>query len=138
MKVSTIVAIGVDRRRVGRDNGIVGSSLVSERIRPRPAIARGWRRVSYASSISVLPESQPHAEHHLGGAEDPHPVRLLDEPHPDLAGALRADHPKARMPLRSQELYEPIPERDYRESLYEPPLPHGVLPFRFRAVLRAR
>jgi hypothetical protein len=40
--------------------------------------------------------------------------------------------------LRSQELYESIPERDYRESFYESPLPHGVLPFRFRAASRAR
>src|SRR5215212_2299510 len=94
--------------------------------------------VSYALSIPVLPKGQPHAECHLGGAEGPHPVRLLDEPHPDLARALGADHPKARMLLRSQELYESIPERDYRESLYEPPLPHGVLPFRFRAVSRVR
>jgi hypothetical protein len=92
----------------------------------------------YTSNISVLPQGQPHAEHHLGGAEDPHPVRLLDEPHPDPAYALGADHPQPGMLLWSQELYEPIPERDYRESLYEPPLPHGVLPFRFRAVSRAR
>src|SRR5215218_1261098 len=95
-------------------------------------------RVSHPSSIPVLPKGQPHAECHLGGAEDSHPLRLLDEPHPDLACALGTDHPKARVLLRSQELYEPIPERDYRESLYEPPLPHGVLPFHFRAVSRVR
>src|SRR5215208_2095441 len=94
--------------------------------------------VSYASNIPVLPKSQPHAECHLGDPEDPHPLRLLDEPHSDLACALGADHPKARMLLWSQELYEPIPERDYRESLYEPPLPHGVLPFHLRAVSRVR
>jgi hypothetical protein len=29
--------------------------------------------------------------------------------------------------LRSQELYEPISYRDYRESLYESPLPHSAL-----------
>src|SRR5919107_5206982 len=139
LKRNPVVAIGVDRRGVGCDNGIVGSSLVSWRISPRSCYRSRMRpRVSYASSISVLPEGQPHAECHLGGAEDPHPVRLLDEPHPDLASALGADHPKARMLLRSQELYEPIPERDYRESLYEPPLPHGVLPFHFRAVSRTR
>src|ERR687889_709547 len=125
LKRNPVVAIGVDRRGVGCDNGIVGSSLVSWRIRPRSCYRSRMRpRVSYASSISVLPEGQPHAECHLRGAE---------EPHPDLARALGADHPKARMLLRSQELYEPIPERDYRESLYEPPLPHGVLPFHFRA-----
>jgi hypothetical protein len=42
------------------------------------------------------------------------------------------------MLLRSQELYEPISERDYRESLNEPPLPHGALSSRFRAPSRAR
>src|SRR5215203_147544 len=41
------------------------------------------------------------------------------------------------MLLRSQELYEPVPERDYRESLDESPLPHGALSSRFSAVLRA-
>src|SRR5215218_6229981 len=29
--------------------------------------------------------------------------------------------------LRSQELYEPIPDREDRESLYESPLPHSAL-----------
>src|SRR5918998_290355 len=77
-KGSAVVVIGVRRRSVGRDNGIVGSSLVSWRIRPRSCYRSRMRpRVSYASSISVLPEGQPHAECHLGGAEDPHPVRLL-------------------------------------------------------------
>src|SRR5215208_1515012 len=96
------------------------------------------RLVSSTSSIPVLSKGPPDAGCHLGGPEDTHPVRHLAEPHPDLACALGAAHPKARMLLRSQELYEPIPERDYRESLYEPPLPHGVLPFRFRAASRAR
>src|SRR5215212_11374511 len=90
------------------------------------------------SNVPELPESQPHSEHHLGGAEDPHPVRLLDEPHPDPAYALGADHPQSGMLLWSQELYEPIPERDYRKSLYESPLPHGALSSRFRDVLRTR
>src|SRR5215207_847930 len=90
-------------------------------------------RMPYTSNIPMLPQGQPHAEHHLGGAKNPHPIRLLDEPHGDPTGTLRADYPKARMLLRSQELYEPIPERDYRESLYKPPLPHGaLLPFSCR------
>jgi hypothetical protein len=57
------------------------------------------------SHIPMLPEGQPHAEHHLGGAEDPHAVRLFDEPHPDPTGTLGAYHPQLRMPLWSQELY---------------------------------
>src|SRR5215207_11205514 len=75
----------------------------------------------------MLPEGQPHPEHHLGGAKDPHAIRLLDEPHPDSTGALGTDNPQPRMLLRSQELYEPIPDRDYRENLYESPLPHRAL-----------
>jgi hypothetical protein len=70
------------------------------------------------SHIPMLPEGQPHPEHHLGGAKDPHPVRLLHEPHPDPAGALGTDHPQPRMPLWSQEFYEPIPNREYGECLY--------------------
>src|SRR5918995_6935537 len=75
----------------------------------------------------MLPKGQPHAEHHLGSAKDPHAVRLFNEPHPDPTGALGANHPQPRMLLRSQELYQPIPDRDYRENLYEPPLPHRAL-----------
>src|SRR5215218_8641690 len=81
-------------------------------------------------NIPVLPKGQPHPEHHLGSAKDPHEVRLFNEPHPDPAGALGANHPQPRMLLRSQELYEPIPDRDYRENLYESPLPQvALLPF---------
>jgi hypothetical protein len=72
----------------------------------------------YASSVPVLPQGQPHAEHHLSGAKDPHAVRLLDEPHPDPVGAPGTDHPQPGMLLWGQELYEPIPEGDYRESHY--------------------
>src|SRR5918999_2994241 len=79
------------------------------------------------SNVPVLPEGQPHPEHHLGSAKDPHAIRLLDEPHRDPTGTLGADHPQPRMLLRSQELYEPIPDRDYRENLYESPLPHSTL-----------
>jgi hypothetical protein len=75
----------------------------------------------------MLPKGQPHAEYHLGSAKDPHALGSLDEPHRDPAGALGADYPQACMLIRSQELYESIPERDYRESLYKPPLPHGIL-----------
>jgi hypothetical protein len=75
----------------------------------------------------MLPQGQPHPEYHLGSAKDPHAIRLFDEPHPDTAGALRADHSQPRMLPRSQELYEPIPHRDYRESLYESPLPHSAV-----------
>src|SRR5829696_2112915 len=78
-------------------------------------------------NIPMLPKGQPHTEHHLGSAKDPHPVRLLDEPPPDHASALGANHPQPRMLLRSQELYEPIPYCDYREVLYESPLPHSAL-----------
>jgi hypothetical protein len=90
----------------------------------------------YASNVPVLPQGQPHAEHHLSGAEDPHAVRLLDEPHPDPAGAPGADHPQPGMLLWGQELYEPIPEGDYRESLYESLLPHGALSSRLRDELQ--
>jgi hypothetical protein len=75
----------------------------------------------------MLPEGQPHPQHHLGGAKDPHALWLLDEPHPDSTGALGTDNPQPRMLVRSQELYEPIPDRDYRENLYESPLPHRAL-----------
>src|SRR5215203_653245 len=78
-------------------------------------------------NIPVLPEGQPHSEHHLGSAEDPHPLRLLNKPHPGPAGALGADHPQQRMPLGSQEFYEHIDDCEYREFLYESPLPHGPL-----------
>src|SRR5215208_2394862 len=78
----------------------------------------------------MLPEGQPHTEHHLGCAKDPHAIRLFGEPHPDPAGALGTDHPQARMPLRSQEFYEPIPNREYGEGLYESPLPHSALHLR--------
>src|SRR5215204_893691 len=57
-------------------------------------------------NVPMLPEGQPRPEHHLGSAKDPHPPRML---------------------LRSQELYQPIPDRDYRENLYESPLPHRAL-----------
>ena len=77
--------------------------------------------------IPMLPKGKPHPEHYLGGAKDPHAVRLLDEPHPDPTGALGAYHPQPRMPLRSQELYEPIPDREYGEFLDESPLPHSAL-----------
>src|SRR5215203_3455372 len=79
------------------------------------------------SNIPMLLKGQPHPEHHLGSAKNPHPVRLFNEPHPDPTGALGPNHPKPRMLLRSQELYQPIPHRDYRESLYESPLPHRAL-----------
>src|SRR3712207_445371 len=82
---------------------------------------------SARSNIPMLLKGQPHTEHHLGSAKDPHPVRLLDEPHPDPTGALGANHPQPRMLLRSQELYEPIPHREYRERLYKSPLPHSAL-----------
>src|SRR5215212_1956140 len=98
----------------------------------RPSFG-GRLRIPYASSIPVLPEGQPHAEYHLSSAKDPHPIRLLDEPHRGPTGALGADHPQPGMLLWSQEFYEPITERDYRESLYESPLPHGALSSRFRA-----
>src|SRR5215216_4561169 len=75
-------------------------------------------------NIPVLPEGQPHSKQPLGGADDPHPLRLLHKPHPGPAGALGADHPQPRMPLGSQEFYEPIADCEYRESLYESPLPH--------------
>src|SRR5829696_8314656 len=52
-------------------------------------------------NIPMLPKGQPHTEHHLGSAKDPHPVRLLDEPPPDHASALGANHPQPRMLLRS-------------------------------------
>src|SRR5215204_7713320 len=87
----------------------------------------GPLKSSARSNIPMLPKGQPHAEHHLDGAKDPHPVRLFNEPHPDPTGALGADHPQPRMSLRSQELYQPIPDRDYRENLYESPLPHSAL-----------
>src|SRR5215203_868409 len=79
------------------------------------------------SNIPMLPEGQPHPEHHLGSAKDPHAIRLFDEPHPDPTGALGTDHPQPRMPLWSQELYEPIPNREYGECLYESPFPHSAL-----------
>src|SRR5919112_4948380 len=78
-------------------------------------------------NIPVLPKGQPHPEHYLGSAKDPYTLRLFNEPHRDPAGALGTNHPQPRMLLRSQELYEPIPDRDYRESLYESPLPHSAL-----------
>src|SRR5215204_6691722 len=78
-------------------------------------------------NIPMLPKGKPHPEHHLGSAKDPHPVRLFNEPHPDPTGVLGANHPQPRMLLRSQELYQPIPDRDYRENLYESPLPHRAL-----------
>ena len=81
---------------------------------------------SARSNIPMLPEGKPHAEHHLRGAKDPHAVQLFDEPHP-ATGALGAYHPQPRVTLRSKELYEPIPDREYREFLYESPLPHGAL-----------
>src|SRR5829696_2655397 len=79
------------------------------------------------SNIPMLPKGKPHPENHLGSAKDPHPIRLFNEPHPDPTGALGANHPQPRMLLRSQELYEPIPDCDYREILYESPLPHSAL-----------
>jgi hypothetical protein len=30
------------------------------------------------------------------------------------------------MSLRSQELYQPVPNREYRKSLYESPFPHSA------------
>jgi hypothetical protein len=78
-------------------------------------------------NIPMLPKGKPHPEHHLGSAKDPHPVRLFNEPHPDPTGALGANHPQPRMLLRSEELYQPIPDRDYRENLYESPLPQSAL-----------
>src|SRR5215212_231483 len=89
-------------------------------------------------NVPILPESQPHTEHDLGSAEDPHPVRLLDEPHPDPACATGADHPQLRMLPGGQKFYEPIPDRDYRESLYKSPLPHGAFSSHLRAASRAR
>src|SRR5829696_6557229 len=78
-------------------------------------------------NIPMLLKGQPHPQHHLGSAKDPHTLRLFNEPHRDPTGTLGAYHPQPRMLLRSQELYEPIPNREYRESLYESPLPHGAL-----------
>jgi hypothetical protein len=78
-------------------------------------------------NIPMLPKGKPHPEHHLGSAKDPHTLRLFNEPRRDPTGALGANHPQPRMLLRSQELYEPIPDRDYCESLYESPLPHSAL-----------
>ncbi len=83
--------------------------------------------MSYASSISVLPEGQPQPEHHLGSAKDPHALRILDELHPEPTGASRSDHPQLRMPLRSQELDQSISNRGYREGLDESPFPRSAL-----------
>jgi hypothetical protein len=82
---------------------------------------------SARSNIPMLLKSQPYAQHYLGGSKDPHAVRLFDEPHPDPTGALGAYHPQPRMPLRSKELYEPIPDREYRAFLDKSPLPLGAL-----------
>jgi hypothetical protein len=79
------------------------------------------------SNVPMLPKGQPHPEHHLGSAKDPHAIRLFDEPPPDPTGALGADHPQPRMLLWSQELYEAIPNREYGECLYESPFPHSAL-----------
>jgi len=79
-------------------------------------------------NIAMLPKGKPHPEHHLGSAKDPH-IRSgsLTNHIPILRVLLGANYPQPRMLLRSQELYEPIPDRDYRESLYESPLPHSAL-----------
>ena len=82
-------------------------------------------------NIPMLPKGQPHPEHHLGSAKDPHAIRPFGEPHPDPTGALGSDHPQPRMLLRSQELYQPIPNREHRESLYESPFPHSALLLQF-------
>jgi hypothetical protein len=78
-------------------------------------------------NIPMLPKGKPHSENHLGSAKDPHAIRLFNEPHPDPTGALGANHPQPRMLLRSQELYQPVADRDYREILYESLLPHSAL-----------
>lgn len=52
-------------------------------------------------------------------------------------GCSGADHPKPRMLPRSEELYEPIPEREYRESLYDSPFPHGALLLPFSCCIRS-
>jgi hypothetical protein len=103
-------------------------------IRKVNVIPTNGRRRSYAnhqslarSNIPMLPKGQPHTQHYLGSAKDPHAIRLFNEPHPDPTGALGANHPQPRMLLRCQELYEPIPDRDYRENLYESPLPQSAL-----------
>src|SRR5215218_5338059 len=75
----------------------------------------------------MLPKGKPHPENHLGYAKDPHTIRLFNEPHPDPTSALWAEYPQPRMSLRSQELYQPVPNREYRKSLYESPLPHSAL-----------
>ena len=61
------------------------------------------------SNVPVLPEGQPHPEHHLGSAKDPHAIRLLDEPHRDPTGALGADHPQPRMLLGARNSMSPSP-----------------------------
>src|SRR5829696_6057881 len=83
---------------------------------------------SYARlNVPMLLKGQPHTEHHLGSAKDPHTLRLFNEPHPDPTGALGANHPQPRMLLRGQELYQPVADREYCERLYESPLPHSAL-----------
>src|SRR5215217_8583823 len=88
-------------------------------------------------NITMLPKGKPYPEHHLGSAKDPHTLRLFNEPHRDPTGALGANHPQPRMLLRSQELYQPIPDRDYRESLYESPLPHRALLLMFSCTTKS-
>src|SRR5215213_9044740 len=87
-------AVGGRRRKLVGE--FVGAGFV-------PATVRGQGRACPTpSNIPMLPEGQPHAEHHLGSAEDPHPLRLLDKPPPDPAGALGAYDPQARMLLWGQ------------------------------------
>src|SRR5215203_5931292 len=108
-------------------SGVVGSAWVSVRGTRASPIMSVSLKSSARSIIPMLPEGQPYAQHYLGSAEDPHPLRLLHKPHPDPTGALEADHPQPRMPLRSKELYEPIPDREHREFLDKSPLPRGTL-----------
>src|SRR5215212_1155416 len=124
-----------------RSSALAGTaSSRAERSRARSAwtssggssVMLGVGAKSPPSNIPMLPEGQPHAEHHLGGAEDLHPIWLLGEPLRDPTGTLGTDHPQPGMLLWSQELYKPISERDYRESLNKSPLPHGALSFRVR------
>src|SRR5215217_479240 len=88
---------------------------------------RASSKSSARLNIPMLLKGKPHPEHHLGSAKDPHTLRLFNEPQRDPTGTLGANHPQPRMLLRSQELYQPVADRDYRESLYESPLPHSAL-----------
>src|SRR5215203_1234348 len=64
---------------------------------------------SVGLNISMLPEGQLHTDHHLGGAKDPHPVRLFNEPHPDPTGALGATTHSRECSLGTRNSMSPSP-----------------------------